>query len=152
MESLNIGLDLIAKSTALLMLAAVACFLLRKQPAALRHRIWGLSFCGLILLPWLTLMLPTWQLPILPAHDAKRQTEIAVADSQETQSVIPERTLPVDAFNGHSIEPPLPHSEEPVLNLPPVPHAAAEIPAEKPVNTATDERDDLSWSMVLVVI
>jgi beta-lactamase regulating signal transducer with metallopeptidase domain len=65
-------LDVVLKATLLLLLAGGVNILLRGRAAALRHRVWCLAFCGLLILPLLTTFLPSWRLPVLPppADDA----------------------------------------------------------------------------------
>ncbi|HUY32355.1 MAG TPA: M56 family metallopeptidase [Pirellulales bacterium] len=59
-------LDAAAKATVLLLVAIAATALLRRSSAALRHRIWCMTFAALVLLPGLSAALPEWQLAILP--------------------------------------------------------------------------------------
>lgn len=67
-ESLSLVLvDAAAKGTLLLAAACLATIGLRRSSAAMRHRVWGLTMGGLVLLPVLSWLLPAWRLPILPA-------------------------------------------------------------------------------------
>ncbi|HUY32354.1 MAG TPA: M56 family metallopeptidase [Pirellulales bacterium] len=59
-------LDAAAKATVLLLAAIVATALLRRSSAALRHRLWCMTFAALVLLPGLSAALPEWRLAILP--------------------------------------------------------------------------------------
>ena len=59
-------LDAAAKATVLLLVAITATMLLRRSSAALRHRLWCLTFAALVLLPGLSAALPEWRLAILP--------------------------------------------------------------------------------------
>ena len=59
--------DAVAKATVLLCLAMIAAAVLRRSSAAVRHRLWALTLCGLLVLPALSWSLPGWRLPILPA-------------------------------------------------------------------------------------
>ncbi|MCY2965246.1 MAG: carboxypeptidase regulatory-like domain-containing protein [Planctomycetota bacterium] len=61
-------IDLALKATVLLTLAWGASFALRRSSAAVRHRLWGLTLCGLLALPLLTWLLPTWRISVLPAQ------------------------------------------------------------------------------------
>ncbi|HUY90176.1 MAG TPA: carboxypeptidase regulatory-like domain-containing protein [Pirellulales bacterium] len=61
-------LDVAAKATALLLAAIAASALLRRSSAALRHRVWCLTFAALVLLPGLSAALPKWRLAILPVE------------------------------------------------------------------------------------
>lgn len=65
----RIGTDATIKATLLLVIALLATKLLRNSSAAVRHHIWSLTMVGLLLLPILSLLLPPWQIPILPANE-----------------------------------------------------------------------------------
>jgi hypothetical protein len=58
-------MDSAVKGVALLMLAAVAALLLRRDSAATRHLVWLLAIVALLGVPWLSRLLP--QLSVLPA-------------------------------------------------------------------------------------
>ena len=68
-SSAVVALELFWKSTAVLVAACGAALLLRQAAAALRHTIWTLAICGLLLLPVLEAVLPAWRLPA-PSHAA----------------------------------------------------------------------------------
>src|SRR5688572_26939991 len=58
------------KSFALLALAAMVAFVLRRASAATRHLVWFTSILGLLVLPVLSMVLPSWR--VLPRWmDAK---------------------------------------------------------------------------------
>ena len=57
---------LVAKATIVLVLAWLIAALLPRSSAAVRHRLWSLALCGIVLLPFLCWSLPGWRLPILP--------------------------------------------------------------------------------------
>jgi beta-lactamase regulating signal transducer with metallopeptidase domain len=59
--------DVTVKATVLLILAWVTIAILRRGSAALRHRVWVLALCGLIVLPALSSLVPAWQIRVLPA-------------------------------------------------------------------------------------
>ena len=52
------------KGTALLVLAAIAAMVLRRDSAATRHLVWLLAIVALLVLPVLSAMLPQWR--VLP--------------------------------------------------------------------------------------
>src|SRR6059058_1389644 len=70
------------KATLLLVLAAGVAHALRGQSAAGRHHVWSLGIAGLLVLPFLTLLLPTWHSRTLgnaarflaPAHAGAQST------------------------------------------------------------------------------
>jgi beta-lactamase regulating signal transducer with metallopeptidase domain/protocatechuate 3,4-dioxygenase beta subunit len=58
--------DAVAKATILLCLTTAIAGVLRRSAAAVRHRLWGLTLCGLIVLPFLSWSVPGWRLSVLP--------------------------------------------------------------------------------------
>ncbi|HEV3339558.1 MAG TPA: M56 family metallopeptidase, partial [Pirellulales bacterium] len=88
-------LDAAAKATVLLVAATLATALLRRSSAAVRHRIWCLTFAALILLPGLSAALPEWRLAVLPQRSsaAPRQESSPLAPQAEgaltTQAIPP---------------------------------------------------------------
>jgi beta-lactamase regulating signal transducer with metallopeptidase domain len=72
--------DAVAKTTLILLAAAVASIVLRSASAALRHLVWTLALSSALLLPIASFALPKWQLPLVTiaapgaaieaAHDA----------------------------------------------------------------------------------
>ena len=70
------------KAKLLLVLAAGVAHALRGQSAAGRHHVWSLGIAGLLVLPFLTLLLPTWHSRTLgnaarflaPAHAGAQST------------------------------------------------------------------------------
>ncbi|OJW15676.1 MAG: hypothetical protein BGO49_15650 [Planctomycetales bacterium 71-10] len=60
-------LDAAARSTVLLLLAALAAGLPRRAPAAYRHRVWAAALLGLLVLPAASALAPGWPLAVLPA-------------------------------------------------------------------------------------
>ena len=65
-HALAILADSAAKGIILLTLAGLITLTLRRASAAARHLVWALALTGLLALPALSLILPKWQLPILP--------------------------------------------------------------------------------------
>jgi len=62
---LAVLLDLTLKGALILALAGVLTSLLKQASAATRHLIWCLALCSVLMLPVLTLTLPSWRLEIL---------------------------------------------------------------------------------------
>ena len=73
--------DLGIKASLGLLGALVITWAARRSSAALRHRVWFLAFCGLLLLPVLPLVVPRWQIPLPAAFDNIRP---AVSETQLT--------------------------------------------------------------------
>ena len=63
---LGILVDTSIKAMAIMTLAAAFCFMLRRISAATRHLVLTLALLSLAFLPLLALLLPSWQIPILP--------------------------------------------------------------------------------------
>ncbi len=58
--------DVTMKSTVLLMVALLVGLTVGRHSAAVRHRIWGLTFVALLLLPAVTLIVPGVPLRVIP--------------------------------------------------------------------------------------
>ena len=84
------------KGMVLLALAALVTLAMRRSSAASRHLVWGLALGGLLLLPCLSLIVPKWQLPILPqatAPDAPfPETNVSIPST--TPSTVSVHTIP----------------------------------------------------------
>lgn len=64
--ALGLLLDFAVKGLVLMALAWLAALAMRRASAAARHLVWALALGGLLALPVLSLVMPKWQLPILP--------------------------------------------------------------------------------------
>ena len=65
--------EIVIKSTIVIALAALACRLLHRQSAALRHRVWACGLAASLVVPMVCLLLPQFRLPLLPSTmDASR--------------------------------------------------------------------------------
>src|SRR5437660_9029324 len=71
--------DSAVKGAALLMLAAVAAMVLRRDSAATRHLVWLLAMVALLVVPVLSALLP--QLRVLPEWAGVSQEPVVVATS-----------------------------------------------------------------------
>src|SRR5687767_14534274 len=60
-------IDTALKGSLLILAAAIAAYLLRERSAAARHAAWSAAVVGHLALPVLTLLVPQWRIPILPA-------------------------------------------------------------------------------------
>ncbi|MEX2286164.1 MAG: M56 family metallopeptidase [Planctomycetaceae bacterium] len=115
-------MDSAVKGTALLMLAAVAAIILRRDSAATRHLVWLLAIVAMLVVPVLSAMLPQWR--VLPEWASIPPAAAVVATSP------PSIARPADgAFE-------LPQNAEPVEIERPSATAyqpAAELPDSRPV-------------------
>ncbi|HJT32901.1 MAG TPA: carboxypeptidase regulatory-like domain-containing protein [Pirellulales bacterium] len=100
----QLALDVTIKATVLLLLAVLAAFALRRSSAAVRHRVWCLTFAGLLLLPALSAGLPEWRLAVLPQGSAlayssplaPREESVAPAWRNEPANSLAQRQAPGD--------------------------------------------------------
>jgi len=63
---LTILLDASMKGAVILLAASVLCFFLRRTSAAARHLVWSLALISVLALPVFSMLLPGWNLPVLP--------------------------------------------------------------------------------------
>lgn len=61
---------LAAKATLVLLVTAAAAALLWRASAATRHLVWCAGIVGVLALPVFSAVLPSWELPLLPAREA----------------------------------------------------------------------------------
>ena len=59
---------LMARATVILLLGGMVVVLLRRSSSSARHAVLGLTVAGLLLLPFLSSVLPSWELAVLPAE------------------------------------------------------------------------------------
>lgn len=72
-------LELAGRATIVFCIALVFAWLLRKGAATARHHLWTLTFLLLLALPVLTLLGPSWDLPLLPSPDRVASLPVAEA-------------------------------------------------------------------------
>jgi beta-lactamase regulating signal transducer with metallopeptidase domain len=63
--------DVGLKGIILMAMAGIAILLTRRRAASTRHLIWLLALVSLILLPAVSLLVPKWQIPILPSVEER---------------------------------------------------------------------------------
>lgn len=85
--------DVIVKATLLLALASIVNGLLRRNSAALRHRIWTCAVIGALLMPTVVSGLPRLRIAILPAP-ADSATNSSAVERSQTSSATPAATFP----------------------------------------------------------
>ena len=92
--------DAAVKSAALLMLTAAGSWLLRKKSASARHALWVGALAGVLVLPGLSLMLPTWRVPWLPEWQSGEGKRTPLIAQRVTLSA--EGSPTPEAQNGHA--------------------------------------------------
>ncbi|MEN6625137.1 MAG: M56 family metallopeptidase [Candidatus Sumerlaeia bacterium] len=125
-RALAILIDSGAKGIVLLSVAALAVALMRKSSAAARHLVWALSLCGLLLLPLLSLVVPKWQLPILPRSEVSAVQPAAAVTQVAPAPAVSQPLQPAVMENQPNIAPapaPAPAPLPRALNISPIPVA-----------------------------
>ena len=79
--------DATARATMLLLVSCVLAGTVRRSSAALRHRIWSLTLCGLIALPLASWMVPGWQLPVFSIAEHSIMTRQRMPRTSVTRSL-----------------------------------------------------------------
>ncbi|MDE2981518.1 MAG: 6-bladed beta-propeller [Gemmatimonadota bacterium] len=59
--------ELLIRATILLSAALALAWLTRKGPARVRHLLWTMNFALLLSLPALSLLVPSWEVPVIPS-------------------------------------------------------------------------------------
>ncbi len=127
---LPIFVGLLAKSTLLLLLAALACRLLRRSSAATRHLVWTAAVISVLLLPLISAALPKWNVAwghtaatspaappaVLDLGTVKSAPQSVVATSDFASSV-PTRAdaVPASAADATEIPTPVSHRRIPAV-------------------------------------
>ena len=85
--------DVLARSSAVLVVAALTNAALRGRSAALRHAVWACGLAGALAVAPLSWILPTWHVPLLPALAAAPESTAAVAAAADV-ALEPASTAP----------------------------------------------------------
>jgi len=75
-----IAIGAVWKSVVVLACAGMLVLALRRSSAAARHLVWSLALAGTLVLPLMTVALPSWAWPVLPAAAVATVPEIKRAD------------------------------------------------------------------------
>jgi len=75
--ALPVLIDAALKGAILVLIAALAAYLLKNRSAASRHAAWTAAVIGHLAIPALVLLLPAWKLPLLPAASWMRSEAAA---------------------------------------------------------------------------
>ena len=94
--ALPVLIDAALKGAILVLIAAIAAYLLKNRSAASRHAAWTAAVIGHLAIPALVLLLPAWQMPFLPAA-SWMQAEAAAPVTPASSSNV--TTPPVQAAN-----------------------------------------------------
>ncbi len=76
---------LLAKASAILVLAWLVAAALRRGPADRRHLVWGLAALGLLALPVLRYIVPAWDVALLPAAGAGERPGLPAPEAHRAQ-------------------------------------------------------------------
>ncbi|QEG38177.1 M56 family metallopeptidase [Roseimaritima ulvae] len=145
--------DAAIKGAALLVMAATVALALRRDSAATRHWVWFVAIVALLLVPWMSVLLPQWR--VLPAwatiSDTNRiSTQIQIVDPMESVSV---EALPMESFTspprtlGPLANLPTDVAEEPSSKLADSP--AVSVNPVRPMPNVGDRSDPWTWQSVI---
>ncbi|HET9532715.1 MAG TPA: HEAT repeat domain-containing protein [Blastocatellia bacterium] len=102
--------DLAIKGAVILAVAALTSVALRRASAAVRHLVWNLALVSLLALPALSLVLPAWNVAVLPrllaSPEAEANGATAIVSDEVVQAAVQaaERRALVAAQTGASID------------------------------------------------
>src|SRR6266550_2479627 len=122
--ALGLLLDAALKGTILIAAAAIAAYLLRSHSAAARHAAWTAAVVGHLALPAVTLLVPAWRLPFLPAPPWLQSS----APRTVTASSVEPAQLSVN-----SSQPAVPNSEPAISTKPTVSAPTDRVPQRFPL-------------------
>ena len=88
--------ELVVRATILLSAALALAWLTRKGPARVRHLLWTMTFALLLIMPVISFMAPSWEVPVIPS---------VVSVAPAVVSAVP---APVDGAANRSITRPAP--------------------------------------------
>src|SRR5688572_8290722 len=86
-------LEVALKGTLLLVLAAMTALILRNATASLRHLLWSVALVAMLAIPALTLVLPRWNLGLVPAPASELITR-----RTDALPIMTDRLPPLDAL------------------------------------------------------
>ncbi|MBW3655420.1 MAG: M56 family metallopeptidase, partial [Gemmatimonadetes bacterium] len=96
-EWLPLLAELAAKATLILLLAAAVSAMLWRASAAVRHLVWCVAVIGVLALPVFSLVLPAWELPLLPSSDATTfAPPVTFVEQPGLHAELPARALPAE--------------------------------------------------------
>lgn len=145
----EVVLDAALKGALVLAAIGIAVLLARKASAAVRHLVWCVGLVSLIALPLLSVILPAWRIPVLPARPVEPASVSMEAPAIESAPVEPF----IDAAPARStvltagevdVAPALPYAEPPTYDpaVEPPPMAVA-------ARSETNATEPVEWSRLI---
>jgi len=117
--------DVLARSSAVLVVAALVNVALRGRSASLRHAVWAFGLAGALAVAPLSWVLPSWHVPLVPAWAAAREAAVPAAPAAPAVPESAHRVMPAAAVDVPEAPP-----------ATPAPSAALEAPAAAPTTAA----------------
>ncbi len=91
-QAFAVGVTL--RVTFVLAASALVGAALRRASASLRHLVWGAALAGTLALPFLTISLPSWRVPILPQAKPAPRVDVRNSLTERFRAPIGSKTLP----------------------------------------------------------
>jgi beta-lactamase regulating signal transducer with metallopeptidase domain len=93
--ALQVGAEILLKGTVVLAIAGLVTTLLQRSSAATRHAVWSFALGALLMLPLLSVSLPSWRMESLPTM--QQVTSLAETPVVAVQLPVADRSVPVTA-------------------------------------------------------
>lgn len=97
MAWLRLLVNIAIKGTVILFLAGTVTMMIRKSSASVKHLIWNLALGSILFMPVLSMVLPAWEAPVLPALTEKKPVlQQPVLDTASLSGIIEKKKSQTD--------------------------------------------------------
>jgi len=151
--------DVLARSSAVLVVACLASAALRGRSASLRHAVWALGIAGALAIAPLSWVLPTWHVPLVPAFIAETSAPVATPVAAAARDLTP--VTPAAAVETAPVERPKTRvaapTAAPITGMPAPAAPSARMAAQPPaapslLSRARGRMAGRAWPALLVAL